>query len=244
MKLIDILVAELPKRGGWPESNMTKYNDILIRNKITYCTSPDYSFFEDWDGNQVTREQYEAALAATKERKMNWKYIKGSDKDFAGAPEWAVKVIRGNHAGVESFIGELGGVKLVACENKPEAWYGFNDGFLHSVIAQREPVAEWDGVGLPPVGCECEVSRITEWSKVRINYISADNVVFSVLYIDGSEEELCWATRECSFRHIRSEADKKRDEAIKEIFDILAAGANIKDDAKNLYDAGYRKAEQ
>ncbi|ECV1080091.1 DUF3310 domain-containing protein [Salmonella enterica subsp. enterica serovar Cerro] len=71
---------------------------------------------------------------------MNWKYIKGGEKDFVGAPEWAEKVIRGNHASSSSFICELGGIKLVACENNPESWYEFNDGFLHSVIAQREPV--------------------------------------------------------------------------------------------------------
>lgn len=65
MKLIDILVRELPKRGGWPESSMKQYGDLLIRNKITYCANPDYSFFEDWDGNKITRGRYEAALAAS-----------------------------------------------------------------------------------------------------------------------------------------------------------------------------------
>lgn len=78
MKLIDILVQELPKLGGWPDgiddiemlSDGTIYfnGDIAPDNyKLTQCSdgwsrlksAKDYS-------NAVTREQYEAALAASK----------------------------------------------------------------------------------------------------------------------------------------------------------------------------------
>ncbi|HDW0017118.1 TPA: hypothetical protein RKX89_000185 [Enterobacter ludwigii] len=78
MKLIDILVQELPKLGGWPNgiddiemlSDGTIYfnGDIAPDNyKLTQCSdgwsrlksAKDYS-------NAVTREQYEAALAASK----------------------------------------------------------------------------------------------------------------------------------------------------------------------------------
>lgn len=78
MKLIDILVQELPKLGGWPDgiddiemlSDGTIYfnGDIAPDNyKLTQCSdgwsrlksAKDYS-------NAVTREQYEAALAANK----------------------------------------------------------------------------------------------------------------------------------------------------------------------------------
>jgi hypothetical protein len=78
VKLIDILVKELPKLGGWPDgiddiemlSDGTIYfnGDIAPDNyKLTQCSdgwsrlksAKDYS-------NAVTREQYEAALAASK----------------------------------------------------------------------------------------------------------------------------------------------------------------------------------
>ncbi|ALX78312.1 hypothetical protein SMZ64_000896 [Cronobacter malonaticus] len=67
MKLIDLLVQELPKRGGWPEGLSQYLNDFLKRNKLTFFVNHHYSYFEDWDGDQVTREQYEAALAAAQE---------------------------------------------------------------------------------------------------------------------------------------------------------------------------------
>ena len=213
MKLIDILVAELPKRGGWPESNMTKYNDILIRNKITYCTSPDYSFFEDLDGNQVTREQYEAALAATKERKMNWKYIKGSEKDFVCAPSNETHAFM--HKECCHFI----------YTSNPEDIRA--DLFLF--IAQREPVAEWDGVGLPPVGCIARLHGIKETTHLQFKHSdhcqvnlwrNGDEV--EVISVKGKDLAVAWheeSKTACGvlvkfLLPIKSEADKKRDNAI------------------------------
>ncbi|MDI7494580.1 hypothetical protein QLY92_21205 [Cronobacter dublinensis] len=67
MKLIDLLVQELPKCGGWPDGPFQHLNDFLKRNKLTFFVNHHYSYFEDWDGNQVTREQYEAALAAAQQ---------------------------------------------------------------------------------------------------------------------------------------------------------------------------------
>lgn len=83
MKLLDLLVKELPHRGGWFEGalNATQDKDGLV------CFSdgavPEFGYFAweggDWCGNEfyttrasdydtaiVTREQYEAALAASK----------------------------------------------------------------------------------------------------------------------------------------------------------------------------------
>ncbi|ELY4079616.1 hypothetical protein SMY54_000714 [Cronobacter sakazakii] len=67
MKLIDLLVQELPKRGGWPDGPFQYLNDFLKRNKLTFFVNHHYSCFEDWDGDRVTREQYEAALAAAQQ---------------------------------------------------------------------------------------------------------------------------------------------------------------------------------
>lgn len=88
MKLIDLLVKELPKRGGWPEEAKIMSQDaaglinahrnerlvFLIdqfwtgtsKNDACKNFSPFYlKKATDWNTNTVTREQYEAALAAS-----------------------------------------------------------------------------------------------------------------------------------------------------------------------------------
>ena len=69
-----------------------------------------------------------------------WKYLKGSEKDFAGAPEWATQRIKGDNFPECSWIGELGGVKLVTTADSADGWWQFNDGYHRTVIAQREPI--------------------------------------------------------------------------------------------------------
>lgn len=74
MKLIDILVQELPKRGGWPEGasiiSMHADGDIYINKKRVTFGFPLPQCDDGWCEskhsvlytNEVTREQYEAAL--------------------------------------------------------------------------------------------------------------------------------------------------------------------------------------
>lgn len=91
MKLIDVLVQDLPKQGGWPagvqkiethDDGMTYYDDSyvgreLYPNVTDGWTSSDGSPFHimengQWWENTVTREQYEAALSAKKQCEHNW----------------------------------------------------------------------------------------------------------------------------------------------------------------------------
>lgn len=156
MKLIDLLVQELPKRGGWPDGPFQHLNDFLKRNKLTFFVNHHYSYFEDWDGNQVTREQYEAAIAAA-----------------------------------------------------------------------QQPV--WNGEGLPPVGCECEVLISKEWQKCEIlvhtRFGAIDCAVFKT-------ESILDCYPEGHFRTIRSE----REEAINQIADLIGRGT-FYSDAASVYDA-------
>ncbi|MDI7682812.1 hypothetical protein QLZ14_18990 [Cronobacter sakazakii] len=74
MKLIDLLVQELPKRGGWPEGvNVMEQN---FQGKLFNASQPLYPFLFDgekfemvdaWREARVTREQYEAAIAAAQQ---------------------------------------------------------------------------------------------------------------------------------------------------------------------------------
>lgn len=89
MKLIDLLVKELPSRGGWPEEAKIMSQDaagminahrnerlvFLIdqfwtgtsKNDACKNFSPFYlKKATDWNTNTVTREQYESALEASK----------------------------------------------------------------------------------------------------------------------------------------------------------------------------------
>lgn len=96
MKLIDILVEELPKRGGWPEGvvAITQDSDKAINNYKTadgletnehgtwrYSSAWEgYSLLDsdspclasDYDTAIITREQYEDALAAKNEGWIEW----------------------------------------------------------------------------------------------------------------------------------------------------------------------------
>ena len=82
MKLIDLLVKELPGRGGWPEGalNATQDKDCQVCFSAGAVPEFGYAAWEggDWCGNEfytarasdydaaiVTREQYEAALEAS-----------------------------------------------------------------------------------------------------------------------------------------------------------------------------------
>lgn len=78
MRLIDILVQELPKRGGWPDGHISARQDGDMEICFTGGLGVPHDFYvgcmagdvtlSDGTGEltPVTREQYEAALAASK----------------------------------------------------------------------------------------------------------------------------------------------------------------------------------
>lgn len=83
MKLIDLLVKELPRRGGWPDGALNSTQDKDGEVCFSECATPVFCLVAwhdgDWIGNEfititasdydtaiITREQYEAALAASK----------------------------------------------------------------------------------------------------------------------------------------------------------------------------------
>lgn len=111
MKLIDILVEELPKRGGWPEGAVaiTQDSDKAINNYKTsdgletnehgtwrYSSAWEgYSLLasdspclaSDYDTAIITREQYEAALAASMKR-QKYEHPVEHAKRVADAEGW------------------------------------------------------------------------------------------------------------------------------------------------------------
>lgn len=193
MKLIDILVQELPKRGGWIKGHYQCAQDkngevcFYTKGKIHLARYGMWSIpadseathdgesrvvtslADDYAETIITREQYEAALAASK--------------------------------------------------------------------------PEWDGEGLPPVGCRVEANFGGEWVEATVAYTDrpeghSDAVAWKeALVFDCKTTRPFWADE---FRPIRSEADKKRDEAIESIKAMLMYdyGDDPRlNDAVILYDA-------
>lgn len=83
MKLIDLLVKELPRRGGWPEGALNATQDKDGEVCFSAGAVPEFGLAAweggDWCGNEfhtitasdyataiITREQYESAIAASK----------------------------------------------------------------------------------------------------------------------------------------------------------------------------------
>lgn len=169
MKLIDLLVRELPKRGGWPDccASISQDDDgclcIWKENGARCCDGfwvhqSGFGLLQYWNGK--------FAIAKSEDRMMS-----------------------------------------IITKSQYEA-----------ALAASNP--QWDGEGLPPVGCECEV-------KVGGDYFNLCRVVYSdkscgvaFIYLGGDDEKYCGQIDCVSakaspdyFRPVRSEADKKRDEA-------------------------------
>ena len=74
MKLIDLLVQELPKRGGWPagvDAVEQGGEGQLFEMESDYCSDFKLKKCDDWIADVVTRQQYESALAASQKPAWN-----------------------------------------------------------------------------------------------------------------------------------------------------------------------------
>ena len=183
MKLIDLLVQELPKRGGWPEG-VTHIGQDYDRELMFYGRGRAMTgiFLDELatdhrkcggNGAKITQEQYESALSASQ---------------------------------------------------KPA----------------------WNGEGLPPVGCECEyLDNNGEWYPVTIKYSSEQLVVISgITKITGVEQRTEIAKDiiidKPKFRQLRTEAERKRDEAIEAILSdmrTIPCDLSLRDEVAVIYDA-------
>lgn len=153
MKLLNLLLQELPKQGGWPVGvkSISTHADgiVFFDGKIqnhrfygVYCSNGWRPGMPHGYTNAVQKEQYEAALAASKQ-------------------------------------------------------------------------TEWDGEGLPPVGCECEAFDGVSWFPVVIvgRY---DGFAFAWNY-DHRKTLTVNEVHSVNFRPIRTETERKREEVIKEM---------------------------
>lgn len=168
MKLIDILVSELPNLGGWPDGVIKMSQDY---DGEVWC----------WRGHGY-----------------------GNVNSFARISE-----IADNHR-KQSQDEEL------SCFVTREQY--------EAALAASKP--EWDGEGLPPVGCCIEANYGGVWVKATVAYTeppekySAVDTWKEALVFDCNTTRPFWTDE---FRPIRSEADKKRENLAKALH--IAAGA-------------------
>lgn len=261
MKLLDLLVKELPKRGGWPDGalNATQDKDGEVCFSDGAVPEFGYAAWEggDWCGSEfhtirasdyaaaiITREQYESALEASKavachDGWIDWhggecpvdsdaivevKYRKTNpyqfNNDRAGDFTWS-------HDGLDGDI--------IAYRLNRDVNSRANDDRLeqdlNECIGQDVDMPEWNGEGLPPVGVECEFKCATgEWVEVEITAIARNGVCFVERGKNG--ENYVSFSRE--FRPLRTEAERKRKAAAKE----MARHANS--DQHRKFNAGLR----
>lgn len=265
MKLIDILVEELPKSGGWLRDVKTMTQD-RVGNIWGYdCVSPRLkgglwssksgddlvrdskvearNLAVDWNTAIITREQYEAALAAKNDGWIEW----GGGKCPAdNATEVDIKfraggIVYGVEAGKYYWprTGQECDIIAYRLHQPQEAVQSKADdeADLSECIGQ-DAAPVWNGEGQPPAGVECECSWCgDEWQPCKILFAS-NQIVVVKLKESGIED--AYNIGDVTFRTarpIRSEAERKRDEAVKaimltgwcqaaaeEIYDLVAAG--------------------
>lgn len=259
MKLIDILVEELPKRGGWPDGVVCFAQDVDgffagYKRKPTpsyggIWTSDGYLNDSGWWSKAlgcdretaiITREQYEAALAAKNDGLIEWGGGECPVADF-------LKVeyqLRGGAKGSESakileWQHEGGRHDIIAyrLHKQKEAEQAEADEEVDlNECAIQDAVPVWNGEGLPPVGCFCEITDpdgMLVYGQGESGEVIAhveNTAVIRMSYGLG-----CF---EAGFlRPLRSEAERKRDAAIEIMTQIMCSPSQASATAKKIYDA-------
>lgn len=173
---------------------------------------------------------------------MKYEYLKGSEKDFEVAPEWAELIYIGD---VKCFVGRDGRWKNESSN------IIFNDFAACSIpvrlglIAERRPITEpvWGGVGLHQVGCE-RVAMIGNptavgraWRKVKVVHVGTPISKSEALVFDVETTYPSWSDE---LRPLSTEADKNREAICTAIYGALTKAErehNRSDEADAVYDA-------
>ena len=160
-----------------------------------------------------------------------WKHIKGSEKDFEGAPDWAKCVCQGTHSVV--FYEDINGKGH--WKNKAISSEGYDSDGGMPIIAQRKLVEVWDGKGLPPVGIVCQWNDGTGWATVNVLGVNGSEVW--VKPEDGSES---YVVNDDDFKPLPDDREKAVEQMFYDLPEDMRPGKDVRE---AIYDAGYRKFE-
>lgn len=235
MKTIDFLVKEFPALGGFPEGAV----------EAGFLSSDDTLYFVDANGDcptewrregitaeiddpwvEVSRAQYEAALAAKNEGWIEWgggECPMDSDAIVDVKLKGGVQITDGETSAAAYYwdhMNQRGDIIAYRLHKPQETTESDDEADLNECIGQ-DVAPLWNGEWLPPVGSECEYTKETlpddVWTQCTIDYVGASFVV----YRDCYGVELTGIIGDIKFRPIRSEADKKREECIAKLTDAI-----------------------
>lgn len=183
MKLIDLLVQELPKRGGWPEG-------------------ADCCCVSGVDSGGVT---------------IQFRFIPRSNQ-FLFCPD-------ADHLDIP-YQGDA--TEFITCEVITKEMY------QSALAASKKPA--WNGEGVPPVGCECEISFSGKsLGQCEVLFVGDSLIVWKQ---KSSQQEGSGYHRHMNIRPLRTEAERKRDAAVEAMQREADEGDNwIYSEYEIIYDA-------
>ena len=174
---------------------------------------------------------------------MKFKYIKGTEKDFDGAPEWVTIKVKfqdmfyGFIDGKLYYIDELGNVNISTLNTED---------FKRdcSIIAQREPITEsqsWFDKGeLPPIGEEVFLIRKDKPEAYfgKIIAFNGDEVWIDKVGVKNYKEYL--------FQPLKTKEQKEKEELRDDLASLKLTDFDVHVGilSSKLYDMGWRKVDK
>ena len=261
MKLIDILVKELPKRGGWPEGARETI-EMHMDGGIFFdgnCAPDEFTLPQCSNGwapgmgrfsNEVTRDKYESALA----KNDGWIEWGGGERPVEEGALVDVRFRDGdddrnieaidllwNH---ENWSADIIAYRL----HKPEINSRANDDRLEQDLNEcigQDVDMPCNDAPFPPEGIEIEYSTHGQKAWYRGIVTAAGESMCIVKNLSGAEQ--AFHKFDIEFRPLRTEAEKAREKAIAELVSVICGDvpdtgmATAAMYAERVYDAGYRK---
>jgi len=165
---------------------------------------------------------------------MKWEILKGSEKDFEGAPDGILTIYQSDFGrafkhGTSRALGLFG----LISERRP----------ITEPVVNQQLTTEWSGEGLPPVGCVCEFqAALGNWAAIRITAHGEDSMLMKQVGKDNEQ----YISKDNNFRPIRSPKDVDSDKAFSELEELEKAmpdGYQPYELLGAIVLAGYRKVE-
>lgn len=244
MKTIDLLVQELPALGGFPEGAVEA--GFLCSDDTLYFVNKEGNCPSEWrismnckveDGYvEVTREQYEAALAAKNDGWIEWgggkipvdnvtvvdiKFRSGviTSGVESGAYYWPRTGHESDiiayrlHQPNKADLVRAAAWNAYAGITEPDAESDLNE------CSSQDAAQVWSGEGLPPVGCFCEVEDRD--GMLVYGHGESGEVIAHVENTAVIRMSYGLGCFEAGFlRPLRTEAERKRDAVVEQMIKI------------------------
>jgi len=116
-----------------------------------------------------------------------------------------------------------------------QGWCGFAP--VRKAIPRPEPTTEWDGEGLPPVGCECE--RHIGKDVYRVTVIGYHDGAVVVYQHDAAPDYT--DVQPGYLKPLPTKAEREREEVINQAIEKAGIFLNLENALHRIYDAGMLK---